>query len=240
MEPDLTSEAHVAARRKVVRDALAVGAATGAYGISFGAISVASGLTVLQTAALSVLLFSGGSQFALVGVLGAGGGAGAAVATAGFLGVRNAFYGVRLASLLRVRGVARPVAAQLVIDESTAMAVGQPTSQLGRLAFWSTGLAVFVLWNLMTVVGALAGSALASPETLGLDAAAPAAFLALLWPRLQGRHAWGIAALAVAVGLALTPLTPPGVPVLVVAAVVIALGWRTPAGAPAASFGGGP
>ncbi|MEI6229401.1 MAG: AzlC family ABC transporter permease, partial [Actinomycetes bacterium] len=110
-------------RRTILLNALSVGLATGAYGISFGAISVLGGLTVLQTQTLSVLMFTGGSQFALVGVLAAGGGAASAVATSVLLGLRNAFYGVTMAPMLNVSGPTRLVAAQLTIDESTAMGV---------------------------------------------------------------------------------------------------------------------
>ncbi|MGN6331495.1 MAG: AzlC family ABC transporter permease [Motilibacteraceae bacterium] len=214
-----------ARRRAVVRSALAVGAATGAYGVSFGAVSTAAGLSVPQTCALSVLMFTGGSQFALVGVLGAGGAAGPAAAAAVMLGARNTFYGLRLAELLRVRGASRVLAAQLVIDESTAVAVAQRDEDAARLGFWSTGLAIYVLWNLTTLLGALGATALADPQVLGLDVAAPAAFLALLAPRLRGGGPGRLALGAGALALVLTPLVAPGVPVLAAAglAVVVAL-----------------
>jgi len=159
----------------VVRQALSVGAATGTYGVSFGALSVASGLSVAQTCALSLLMFSGGSQFAFAAVVAAGGGPGAAVATAGFLGVRNGFYALQMAPLLAVRSWRRLLAAQLTIDESTAVGTAQPRSDLVRVGFWATGLAVFVLWNLMTLLGAVVGDALGDPRRYGLDAAAAAA-----------------------------------------------------------------
>lgn len=203
-----------AARASVLRDAAAVGLATGAYGLSFGALSTGAGMSLAQTAALSLLMFSGASQFALVAILGAGGGAVTAAATAILLGTRNAFYGLRLAGLLRVRGVRRLLAAQLIIDESSAMAVARDEPELARLAFWATGAAVFMLWNLATLVGALGAQELASPQALGLDAAAPAAFIALLAPRLRGRTAWTVAACAAAAAVLLTPLLPAGLPVL--------------------------
>ena len=217
-----------AARRSVLRDAAAVGVATGAYGLSFGALSAGAGMSLAQTAALSLLMFTGASQFALVGILGAGGGAATAAATAILLGTRNAFYGLRLAGLLRVRGVRRLLAAQLVIDESSAMAVARDEPELARLAFWATGAACFVLWNLATLVGALGARELASPESLGLDAAAPAAFIALLAPRLRGRTAWTVAASAAGAAVLLTPLLPAGLPVLVAALAAVWLaGART-------------
>jgi predicted branched-subunit amino acid permease len=216
-------------RAGIVRDALGVGVATGAYGLSFGAIGVAGGLTVAQTCATSVLMFTGASQFALVGVLAAGGGAISAGVTAVLLGTRNALYGLRLSSLLGLTGLRTAVGAQLVIDESTAMTLAHEDDERARrLAFWSTGLAVFVLWNVATLVGALAGTALGDPETFGLDAAVPAAFLALLWPRLRDRRARWVAAAAVVIALALTPVAPTGVPVMAAAAVALAAGlhWR--------------
>jgi predicted branched-subunit amino acid permease len=208
--------------RPIVRDALGIGVATGAYGLSFGALAVAAGLSLPQACALSLLMFTGASQFAFVGLI--GGGAAAAVATALLLGARNALYGLRLAPYLRPR----PPAAQLVIDESAAMAV-RDTPADTRLGFWSTGAAVFVFWNLATLLGALAGQLLSDPRALGLDAAAPAAFLALLAPRLREREPQMIAALAAVAALISVPLVPAGTPVLVAAAVAMlaALAPRT-------------
>lgn len=213
-----------ATRTGVIRDAIGVGVATGAYGLSFGAISTASGLSVLQTCVLSLVLFSGGSQFALVGVVGAGGAPMTGASTALLLGVRNGFYGVRLTRLLDLHAWRRPVAAQLVIDESTAMAVARASKPASRLAFWSTGVSVFVLWNLATVIGAFAAQLLRDPRTLGFDAAAPAAFLALMAPRLRSREPRVVAAVAAVVALASVPLVPAGVPVLLAAAVALAAG----------------
>jgi predicted branched-subunit amino acid permease len=213
-------------RSAVLRAAIGVGVATGAYGLSFGAIGVASGLTVAQTCVLSLFMFSGGSQFALVGILSQGGGAAAAAGTAALLGSRNAFYGLRLANLLRLRGLRRGGAAQLVIDESTAVAIAQPTDPAGRLGFWATGLAVFVLWNVGTLVGAVGAGLVADPAVLGLDAAAPAAFLALLAPRMRSREPWVVALIAAGVALASAPYVPAGVPVLLAAAVAVVAGLR--------------
>src|SRR5579864_232857 len=172
-------------RRGVVRDALGIAVASGAYAISFGAISTAAGLSLLQTCALSVLMFTGASQFALVGVVGAAGGVWAGAVAAVLLGSRNALYGLRLASLLDVRGWRRVAAAQFVIDETTAMAIARDEPRLSRFAFWSTGFALFTFWNLGTLAGALATHFVSNPKVLGLDAAPPAAFLALLAPRLR-------------------------------------------------------
>jgi predicted branched-subunit amino acid permease len=221
-----------AERRAVVRDAAGVGVAVGTYGISFGALGPASGLSVPQTCALSVLAFTGGSQFAFVGVVGAGGSVLSGTATALLLGSRNALYGLRLAPMLRLRGWSRAVGAQLVIDESTAMAVGRDDERAGRLAFWSTGLAVFTLWNLSTLLGALGATAFGDPKALGLDSAIGAAFLGLVWPRLAARSSRMLALAAGTVALALTPLVPPGLPVLVAGALAVAVGLRPAGDAP--------
>ncbi|MBS43253.1 MAG: branched-chain amino acid ABC transporter permease [Nocardioides sp.] len=215
-------------RRAILRDGLGVGIATGAYGVSFGAVSVAAGLSVAQTCALSLLVFTGASQFALVGVVASGGAPLAGAATALLLGTRNALYGLRLAPLLGWRGWRRVVGAQLVIDESTAMASVHDDGPRARLGFLSTGLAVFVLWNAMTLVGALAGEALGDPRTYGLDAAVGAAFLGLLWPRLDTLLARLVALGAAAVALGVVPLTPAGAPVLVAAVVPVLAGLLAP------------
>lgn len=211
-------------RGQVLRTALSVGVATGAYGLSFGALATASGLSVVQACALSVLAFSGGSQFALIGVLAGGGSVASGTASAVLLSARNMVYGARLAKPLGLAGWRRLVGAQFVLDESTAVALG--TERRGpaalRLAFWATGTAVFVLWNLASLIGAVAGNAIGDPRDLGLDAAVPAAFIALLAPRLRDRPAWLTAVAAALVALAVVPFVPGGVPVLVAALVPVA------------------
>ena len=209
------------------RQAVSVSLATGLYGVSFGALSVAAGLSLPQTMVLSLLMFSGGSQFAFIGVVGSGGALGAAVASATLLGARNGLYGAQLTPLLDLPWRLRVPAAQLTIDESTAVATAQPTRPAARTGFWWTGAGVFVLWNLFTLLGALAGDRLGDPRAYGLDAAAAAAFLALVWPRLAGRVAQGVAAAAVVVALVTTPLLPTGVPVLLAALVAIVVGLVT-------------
>ncbi len=215
-------------RRTVAGRALGVGVAVGTYGISFGALATTSGLSVAQTCTLSVLTFTGGSQFALVGVLGGGGSAVAGTLTALLLGARNSLYSLRLAPTLHVTGARRLFAAHLVIDESTAMAISQDDERAARLAFWATGLSVFVCWNIATLVGALGATALGDPKKFGLDAAVGAAFLALLWPRLRDRSSWAVALAAAAVALALSPLLSPGIPVLVAGVVAVAVALRLP------------
>src|SRR5471030_2549110 len=213
-------------RTGILRDALAVGLATGAYGLSFGATSTAAGLSVLQTCVLSLVMFTGGSQFAMAGIIGGGGAATTGAATAILLGIRNSFYAVRLSSVLEARGWRRPIAAQLVIDESTAMAVLRTSPRASRLAFWATGASVYVLWNLATLIGALSTHALSDPRVFGLDAAAPAAFLALMAPRLKSREPWVVALVAAAVAMVSVPFVPTGVPVLLAAVVAVVAGVR--------------
>ena len=212
------------AHRAIVRDALGIAIASGAYAISYGAIATAAGLTLLQTCALSVLMFTGASQFALVGVVGAGGSVWTGAATAALLGARNGLYGLRLSSLLRARGLRRLAASQFVIDETTAMAIARDDPELSRFAFWSTGLALFALWNLGTLIGALATHAIPNPKVLGLDAAPPAAFLALLAPRLRAGEPMAIALAAGVVSLVALPFVPAGIPLLVVAVLVALYG----------------
>ncbi|MGM1017631.1 MAG: AzlC family ABC transporter permease [Actinomycetota bacterium] len=217
----------VTARREVWRESLGVALATSAYGISFGALAVAAGLDVWQASVLSLLMFTGGSQFAFVGVFGAGGLAAlpSAIASAVLLGVRNVAYGMRMSSVVG-RGVwRRAAAAHFTIDESTAVAIAQDDPRLGRLGFWVTGIGIFVGWNITTLIGALLGDVLGDPSDWGLDAAAAAAFLALLWPRLRQRQAIAVGVAAAVVAASLTPVLLPGVPVLVAAAVAILVGW---------------
>jgi predicted branched-subunit amino acid permease len=218
-------------RNGVVRDAAGIGLATGAYALSFGAISIAAGLSLLQTSALSVLMFTGASQFALVGVIGSGGGPLAGAATAVLLGTRNALYGMRLSTLLQVGGLRQMAASHLVIDESTAMAIGRQSGRAARLGFWATGVSVFVGWNTGTLLGAIGARALSSPRALGLDAAVPAAFLALVAPRLRSGDSRAVALAAAGVALLSVPFVPAGVPVLVVALVAVGAGLLPPRGA---------
>ncbi len=215
--------------RSVIADSLGVSAAVGLYGISFGAIATSSGLTVLQACALSLLVFTGASQFAFVGVIGAGGSALTGALAAVLLGSRNMFYGIALAPRLQLSRGARAAAAHLVIDESTAMAVTRTTPRHTRLGFFWTGLGVFALWNLSTLIGAVAGEALGDPRTYGLDAAVGAAFLGLLWPRLSSRTGQVVALVGAAVATGLIPVTPAGAPIIVGGAVAVGLGllWRT-------------
>lgn len=208
-----------------VRVGISISIATGLYGVSFGALSVTSGLDFWQTMALSLLLFSGGSQFAFIGVVAGGGSGIAAMSAATLLGMRNGIYGMQLNALFRPSGWRRYVGAQLTIDESTATASGQTDPLEQRRGFWTAGIGIYVLWNLFTAVGALAGSGLGDPKQWGLDGAAVAAFLALLWPRLKGREPVAIAVACAVATVVAVPFVPAGVPILVAALVAAVMGW---------------
>ncbi|MBL1100398.1 AzlC family ABC transporter permease [Streptomyces coffeae] len=212
-----TESAAPPADSTVIRDALGVGVAVGLSGFAFGVTSAGAGLDVLQTCALSLLVFTGASQFALVGALAAGGNPFTAAAGAFFLGVRNAFYGLRLSGLLGLPRSVRPLAAHWVIDETSAVTLAQPDRRTARLGFTVTGLTLYVLWNLTTLIGALGASALGDTAAWGLDAAGPAVFLALLAPMLSSALERAVAGLGVLLVLACQPVLPAGVPVLVAA-----------------------
>jgi 4-azaleucine resistance transporter AzlC len=205
--------------RPVVSTSLSVALATGLYGISFGAIGVAAGLDVLSVMLLSLLMFSGASQFAFVGVIAAGGAPVTAIASAWLMGVRNSFYALRMAPEFGPRGLTRFLQAQLTIDESNAVSAAQEARTDRRLGFWLTGVGVFVFWNLATLLGAIGGNLIGSVEAWGLDAAAAAAFLGLLWPRLRENLA--LAAAGALVALASVPFLPAGIPILLAALVAL-------------------
>lgn len=222
-------------RSSVISMSVGVGLATGLYGISFGALATAAGLTVWQAQVLSLLMFSGGSQFALIGVIAASGPAGAipAIISAWLLGIRNGFYALRLNSVLQLRGLVNLLAAQLTIDESNAVSASQDEHKNSKLGFWVTGISVFIFWNLFTLVGSLLGSAMSDPSEWGLDAAAAAAFLGLVWPRLKHIQANLTALIAIALTLLLVPVLQSGIPVIVAAPIAVALIYalkRTPIG----------
>lgn len=213
--------------RSTVRDALSVSFTVGVYGVAFGAASVAAGFSVLQTCLFSLLTFTGASQFAAVGVVGAGGVAASAVAAATLLGTRNTLYGIQLAPLLGVRGLRRLGAAHVTIDESTGVALAQVRrgTHAMRVGFWITGTGVFVFWNLFTLAGALGAHAMGDPASWGLDAAVPAAFLGLVWPRLDTGFLRLVAASSMAFALVLTPWLPAGLPIIATTLVAVGFGW---------------
>jgi len=212
-----------------LRDSLSVSITVGAYGTAFGAAAVANGFSLLQTCLLSLLTFSGASQFAVIGVLGAGGGALSGIATASLLGIRNGVYGVIMAPRLKVKGFKRIIAAQITIDESTAVALGQEVrgEKAMRQGFWLTGFGVFLFWNLFTLAGALGAQAMGDIRAWGLDSAVPAAFLGLVWPRLKTNRDRVLAVGCMVFALAMTPILPAGLPIIATAFIAIVVGLRT-------------
>ncbi len=215
--------ATVPAPARPVRDGLALGIAVGTSGLAFGAAAVGSGLTAFQACALSLLAFTGASQFALAGAVAAGGSLAAGTASAILLGSRNTLYGLRLAGLLRAGRAGRLLVAQGVIDETTAVTLAQPDGRSARAGFRATFASLYLTWNLTTALGALGAGRLGSPQSLGLDVVGPAAFLALTWPRL--RAGWterGVGAAGAAIALAATPFCPAGVPVILAAFAALA------------------
>ncbi len=210
------------------RDSFSVSLTVGAYGIAFGAAGVAAGFSVFQSCLLSLLTFSGASQFAIVGVIGAGGSALSGITTASLLGIRNGLYGLRMAPLLQVKGLRRVIAAQITIDESTGVALSQEErgESAMRHGFWLTGFGVYIFWNIFTLVGALGAQAMGDPAAWGLDAAVPAAFLGLVWPRLKKNSDRILAASAALLSLALTPILPAGIPIISTAILAVIFGLR--------------
>ena len=213
-------------KNQVDRTALSVAFTVGLYGAAFGAAGVTAGFSILQTCLLSILLFSGASQFAVVGIMGAGGAAISAIATATLLGFRNTLYGLQMAPILKVKGFKRVFAAQITIDESTAVATLQDNDQDRKRGFYLTGIGVYLFWNLFTFLGALGASAIGDPSVWGLDAAVPAAFLGLIWPRLKNKVQFLVSAIAIAWALLLTPVTPAGIPIITTVVLAIIFGAK--------------
>jgi predicted branched-subunit amino acid permease len=216
------------APRETYRDALSVALTVGAYGVAFGAAGIAAGFSVLQTCLFSLLTFTGASQFAAVGVMAAGGGVASAVAAATVLSTRNTLYGLQMAPLVKARGLKRIAAAHVTIDESTGVALAQTPRGVAamRAGFWLTGIGVFLFWNIFTLVGAVGAKALGNPAAWGLDAAVPAAFLGLLWPRLTSGFLRIVAVVSMAFALIITPWLPAGLPIIASVLVAFVCGWR--------------
>lgn len=210
----------------VLSVSISVGLATGLYGVSFGALSATAGFDLWQTIALSILMFSGGSQFAFVAAFGVGGVAAlpAAITSAWLLGVRNGFYALTLAPKIGPKGLAVLAAAQLTIDESAAVSSSRDSLSDQRKGFWFTGLSVFIFWNLATALGALLGNLMDDPKTFGLDAAAAAALFALVWPRIQKSIGLAVAIVAIVVSVATSMVLPTGYPVLLGAGIAVLVG----------------
>ncbi len=229
MLPSVFNSSEISTRRKIMRDAIGIGLGVATYGLSFGALGTATGLTLLETQLLSLIMFTGGSQFALVGTFAGGGGAISAISAASLLGVRNLAYAVRNNSLLKPHGWQRLLGAQFTIDESTAMALGHEKGADGiagaKYAFWATGASVFIFWNIATLLGAVAVSLVGDPNTYGLDAAIGAGFIALLWPQISNKFNFLVAIVCGAVAIIAIPLMQPGVPILIAGLIAAFMAW---------------
>ncbi|MFE7636398.1 AzlC family ABC transporter permease [Kitasatospora sp. NPDC057518] len=200
--------------RATLRDVALVCLADALVGASFGAISVSGGLPLWVPVALSVLVFAGGSQFAAVGVVLSGGGALAAVATGLVLNARLLPFGFTVADVLDGPWWRRLLGAQLLTDETAAFALQQNEPRRRHAVYWLCGIALFVVWNVSVLLGALAGGLLGDTDALGLDAAFPAVLLALVLPSLVDRRIRTAALVGAVVAVAATPFVPAGLPVL--------------------------
>jgi 4-azaleucine resistance transporter AzlC len=188
-----------------------------AFGIAFGVLARSAGMGPAAAIVFSGTTFAGSAQFAAAGVLDAGGAVAAAITAAILLNARYTPIGISVAPILGGPLWQRLVLAQLVTDESWALAhIGDGRFDRGRLI--GAGLGLYVFWVASTAVGALGAGLFGDPEALGLDAAFPALFLALLWPQLRPPRAIAAAVLGAAIALVLIPVAPPGVPIIAAAA----------------------
>ena len=203
------------------RAAAILAATSGLIAISFGVLARTSGISLAMTCVMSLVVFAGGAQFLAIATIAAGGTPLAAVIGGIVLNARHLPYGLAVAPFLRGPLWKRALSSHVVLDESTALAIAQPTPEFGRLAFYACGCMLFAAWNLGTLAGALAGGAIADPAAFGLDAAFPASMLALLAPLLRRRDVRAAALAGSLIALAATPFTGPGVPILLSAAGVL-------------------
>lgn len=212
--------------RAQVRDILLLCLADGLVGASFGAITVAAGLPWWYPTFLSVVVFAGASQFLVVGVLAAGGSPFAAAAAAILVNARHVPFGFAVRDAVGSGVLRRLVGTHVMIDESVAWALAQPTPARRRAAFWLCGTLLFAFWNVGVGLGAMGGRALTDTSALGLDAAFPAVLLALVMPSLRQRRTRRAAVVGAGVAVASTPLLPAGLPVLLALAGLAARGGR--------------
>jgi|RhiMethySRZTD1v2_1073278.scaffolds.fasta_scaffold22177_5 branched chain amino acid efflux pump len=194
------------------------------FGVAFGSLARTAGIGPVAAVVLSATAFAGSAQFAAVSVLGAGGSVAAAVAAAVLLNARYGPIGLSVAPVLGGPWWRRLVVGQLVVDESWAIA-NRGNGSFDRARLIGAGAVLYLAWVTSTAVGALGASVLADPRALGLDAAFPALFLALLWPQLRERRAAAVAALGAGIALVTLSFAPPGVPIVAAAAACL-LGVR--------------
>jgi branched chain amino acid efflux pump len=212
--------------RDGVRQTLPLGVAVLGFGVSFGVLARAAGMGWAAPLAMSATTFAGSAQFAAASVLNAGGAVGAAVGAAVLLNARYAPIGVSVAPYLEGPWWSRLLHAQLIVDESWAIAA-EGDGRYNPKVLIGAGLTIYVAWVAGTAIGVAFGNLLGDPATLGLDAAFPALFLALLVPQLTSGDARWAALLGAAIALGLTPFTPAGVPIICAGAACL-LGLRRP------------
>lgn len=210
-------------KAEIRAEALTIGLSTTPFGVAFGVACTDAGFRWWEALGFSAVVFGGSAQFAAVGVLAAGGTVAAAIVAGGLLNLRSLAYGILLAPALKGPRWWRALVSQWMIDESTAVAVGQTDPTLRRYGYLAGGLSVFVLWNASTLIGFLAASGLGEwVIRLGLDATIPAAFLALLWPRLSDAAHRRNTIAGLVIAAALVPIAPAGLPIIAAGAGVIA------------------
>lgn len=214
-------------KRDLLRSGISIGASTMPFAVAFGVACAQAGMAWWEAVGFSVIVFAGSAQFAAVGVLTDGGTIGSAIAAGGLLNIRFLAFGLLLAPALTGPWWWRALTSQLMIDESTAVAVTSDDPRLRRYGYLAGGLSVFVLWNIATVVGAVVvGSAGDLVQRWGLDATIPAAFLALMWPRLRDSEQRRAIAAGLVVAAVLVPIAPPGIPIIAAGLGVLAGAWR--------------
>lgn len=215
-----------AQRRSIRAQAISIGLAISPFGLAFGALCAESGIGVWEALGFSSLVFGGSSQFAAVSVLADDGTVIAAVTAGLLLNLRSLAFGVSMAPSLKGSLLWRAGVSQLMIDESTAIGSSQSTHALRRYGYLWGGLSVFVLWNATTLIGV---SVLSEAESLitdlGIDATIPAAFLGLIWNKLENVKHRVVALIGAITALILIPITPAGIPVIAAASAII---WVRP------------
>ncbi len=228
--PTATESAGTALPRARYRDGARAAAplalVVGIFGVSWGVLAGDAGIGPLAALLMSGTTFAGSAQFAAISILADGGGIAAAVTAAVLLNARYGPIGLSIAPVLRGNAAMRLLQSQLVVDESWAVA-NQGGGRFDRHLLIGAGAALYAAWVMGTALGALGGDLLGEPETLGLDAAFPALFVALLAPQLRDRRALAVACAGAAIALALVPFARPGAPVIA-AATACAWGLRRP------------
>lgn len=199
--------------RQGVRSVVPLAIAVFAFGIAFGVLARDIGMGAVAPVVMSATTFAGSAQFAAASVLGAGGSAATAILAAALLNARYAPIGVTVAPYMHGSRFSRLMHAQLIVDESWAVAAEGDGRWNPRVLF-GAGTGIYVAWVGGTLLGVVSGDLIGDPNRLGLDAAFPALFLALMWPQLRDRTAVAAAIAGAAIALALTPFTAPGVPIV--------------------------